>query len=190
MTNTNTNTKKATQVITGKVRLSFVHLFKPVAFEGQDPKYSVMLLIPKTDSDTLAKIRAAQKAAAELGKAKFKGKIPANLKTTLRDGDEEKDTDEFPEFAGMYFMSVSSKTPPGIIDRYKNPIIDSNELYSGCWARADINFYAYNTAGNMGISAGLNNIQKLADGSFLGGRSRAEDVFDEWDEVTEYELIG
>ncbi|MBC2149520.1 DUF2815 family protein [Listeria booriae] len=170
-------TNKDTKVVTGKVRFSFVHLFEPTAFEGQEPKYSVMILIPKTDKALLAKIKKAQKAAAEAGKEKFKGKIPANLKTTLRDGDEE--YPDQPEFEGMMFMSVSSKTKPQIIDRNKDAITDSQEVYSGCYGRVSLNFYAYNTAGNKGISAGLNNVQKLTDGDFLGGRSNAEDDFDD-----------
>ncbi|MBT9671780.1 DUF2815 family protein [Secundilactobacillus kimchicus] len=178
-----TNTQNTTKVITGKARASFVHLLEPDAFEGQDPKYSVMLLIPKTDKATLTKIKSAQKAATEAGKSsKFNGKLPANLKTTLRDGDEEMDTEERPEFKGMMFINVSSKTKPGIVDAQLNEIMDASEIYSGMYVRASINFYAYNTAGNKGISAGLNNVQKVADGDFLGGRSKAEDDFDDWED--------
>ncbi|ASB66975.1 hypothetical protein S101413_03558 [Bacillus velezensis] len=79
-------------------------------------------------------------------------------------------------------MNASSKTKPGIVDRNLNHIIDSEELYSGCYGRVSINFYAFNTAGNKGIACGLNNIQKLEDGDYLGGRSRAEDDFDALDD--------
>jgi hypothetical protein len=170
----------ATKVLTGKCRLSYVHLFEPYAQnEGQDKKYSCVLWIPKSDTVTLGKIDRAIKAAAEAGKSsKFNGKIPANLQTTLHDCDEDDDLDEQPEKAGHYRMSVSSKTAPGIVDRQVQPIIDSTEVYSGCYARAEINAFAYNTNGNKGVSFGLNHIQKLADGDFLGGRSRAEDAFD------------
>lgn len=169
----------STKVVTGKVRLSFVHLFEPVSFEGSDPKYSVMLLIPKSDKVTIQKIKKAQQAAAEAGKDKFKGGVvPKTLKSTLRDGDEEKDTVEFPEFAGHYFMSVSSKNKPGVVDRDTDPILDQSEIYSGCYARASLNFFAYSVKGNQGTAAGLNNLQKLADGEPLGGSaSRAEDDF-------------
>lgn len=180
-----TNSANTTKVITGKVRLSYAHLLTPNAIEeGQDPKYSVSLLIPKTDKKTLAAIKKAQQVAAENGKvSKFGGKLPKNLKTTLRDGDEEKDVDgDESEYKGMMFMNVSSKTKPGIVDKQRDPIDDPEEIYSGMYARASINFYAYNTAGNKGISAGLNNIQKVADGDFMGGRSRAEDDFDDWED--------
>jgi hypothetical protein len=177
-----TTTNKDTKVITGKVRLSYAHLFKPTAIEeGQDPKYSVCLLIPKKDKETVKKIKAAIAAAIDAGQDKLKnkaGKVPADLKTPLRDGDEER-ADDHPEYAGHYFINCSSKQKPGIIDRNRDEIIDSTEVYSGCFARASINFYAFNTAGNKGIAAGLNNVQKLADGDYLGGRSRAEDDFDD-----------
>lgn len=177
-------TNQDTKVITGKVRLSYVHAFKPAAVdEGQDPKYSVCILIDKKDKETLSKIKKAIEAAKEAGKAKFGGKIPANLKTPLRDGDEEyEDGNRGEEFQGCYFINASSKTKPGIIDKNKETITDSDALYSGCYGRVSINFYAFNTAGNKGIAAGLNNIQKVAEGDFLGGRSRAEDEFDEFED--------
>jgi len=170
-------TNKDTKVITGKVRLSYAHLFKPVAIsEGQEPKYSVCLLIPKSDKETLRKIKAAVEAAKQAGINLWGGKIPATLKTPLRDGDVERP--DQPEYAGMYFVNANSKQKPGVVDKRVQPILDSTEVYSGCYARASINFFPYNQAGNRGIGCGLNNIQKLADGDYLGGRSRAEDDFD------------
>lgn len=170
-----------TKVVTGEVRLSYAHLWEPFSQqEGQEPKYSCAILIPKTDKVTLTKIRRAQKAAAEAGAPKFGGKVPQNLKTTLRDGDEEADLDRNPEYAGHYFMNVSSKTKPGIVDKNVNPILDSTEVYSGCYARVSINAFAYNTSGNRGISFGLNHVMKVRDGDFLGGRTRAEDDFAEF----------
>lgn len=170
----------ATKVVTGEVRLSYAHLWEPYAQQDdQEPKYSCAILIPKTDTVTINKIRKAQKAALDAGLvSKFGGKKPPNLKTTLRDGDEEADLERNPEYAGHYFMNVSSKTKPGIVDRNVNPILDSSEVYSGCYARVSINAFAYSVSGNKGISFGLNHVQKLRDGDFLGGRTRAEDDFD------------
>jgi hypothetical protein len=171
-------TNKDTKVVTGKVRLSYAHLFQPTAIDDSaDPKYSVCLLIPKTDKATLSAIKSAVEKAKEAGRTKWGGKLPANLKTPLRDGDEER-ADDHPEYAGMYFLNASSKQKPGVVDKALNPIIDSEEVYSGMYARASINFYAFDKAGNKGIACGLNNVQKLADGDYLGGRSRAEDDFD------------
>lgn len=166
-----------TKVITGKVRLSYAHLFKPVAIsDGQEPKYSVCLLIPKSDKVTLKKIKSAVEAAKQTGTSLWGGKVPANLKLPIRDGDEERP--DQPEYAGHYFINANSKLKPGIVDKDLNEILDSTEVYSGCYARASINFFAYNHAGNRGIGCGLNNLQKIADGDYLGGRSRAEDDFD------------
>lgn len=175
---TKTNPNQATKVVTGEVRFSYLHVFEPHAIKpGQDAKYSVSLLIPKSDKKTLKKIKQAVEAAKAAGEStKFGGKIPANLKTPLRDGDTERPDQE--EYAGHYFINANSTGKPGLVDADVNPIMDSTELYSGCYGRASINFYAYNVSGNRGIACGLNNLQKLRDGDTLGGRSRAEDDFD------------
>lgn len=178
-----TTTPNTTKVVTGKVRLSYVALLEPKAFEGQEAKYSTVILIPKTDKATIKKIQDAQKAAYEAAKnGKLKGIKWERVKTTLRDGDEDKDTEEHPEYAGHMFMSISSKTKPQIIDKYKNKVDSAEEVYSGVYARVSLNAYAYNTAGNKGISCGLNNVQIVAPGDYLGGKTSAEADFDEWEE--------
>lgn len=173
--------KSPTRVVTGKVRLSYVHLFEPYSNKpDQEARYSVTILIPKRDKATLTKIAAAIEAAKEDGKTKtFGGKIPGNLKTTLHDGDEEADLDKNPEYAGCMYMAMSSKTRPGVVDADLNPIMDSTQVYSGCYARVSINAFPYSNSGNKGISFGLNNVQFLEDGEPLGGRTRAEDDFAE-----------
>ncbi|MGR6115054.1 DUF2815 family protein [Aeribacillus composti] len=184
----------ATKVITGKVRLSYVHVFQPQSIDGGEEKYSTSILIPKEDEETLRKIKTAIEAAKELGKSQWGGKIPANLKLPLRDGDEERPDDE--AYAGHYFINASSKTKPGIAKPIgKTPdgktkfeeITDSTEVYSGCYARVSINFYPFNKNGNRGIAVGLNNIVKVQDGEPLGGRARLEDEFAEieFDDVLE-----
>lgn len=181
-------TQNANRVVTGEVRLSYVHLFEPFANDpDQQPKYSCVIVIPKSDKATLRAIRAAQKEAAEAGKSKFGGKVPNNLKTTLHDGDEEADLERNPEYEGCYYMSISSKTQPGIVDRSKMPIMDASEVYSGCYARVAMGAFAYNTSGNRGVSFGLNHVQKLRDGEPLGGITRAEDEFDDLDDVLDDE---
>lgn len=167
--------RKETKVITGKVRLSYAHLFEPHGMDGQEPKFSTAILIPKSDTETLKAIKEAVELAKKNGASKFGGKIPAILKTPLRDGDEERPDDEV--YAGCYFLNASSKNRPGVVDQNVQPVMDANEVYSGCYARVSINFYAYNASGNKGIAAGLGNVQKLADGEPLGGFTRAEDDF-------------
>jgi hypothetical protein len=80
----------------------------------------------------------------------------------------------------MYFINCSSKTKPGVVDKDLNEILDPEEVYSGCYARVSVNFFPYNTNGNKGVGCGLNNLQKIADGDYLGGRTRAEDDFEAW----------
>ncbi|WP_411679880.1 DUF2815 family protein [Clostridium thailandense] len=168
--------RTGTKVTTGKVRLSYAHLFEPHAIEGNEPKYSVSVIISKDDKETLKAIKEAVNEAKEIGKGKFGGKIPANLKTPLRDGDEERPDDE--AYANSYFLNANSKNKPGIVDINVHPILDATEVYSGCYGRLTLNFYAYSASGNKGIAAGLGNVQKLEDGEPLGGFTRAEDDFD------------
>jgi hypothetical protein len=161
----------STQITTGKVRLSYAHLFEAVAIqEGQPKKYSTAILIPKTDKATIKAINAAVEAAKEKDKGKWGGKIPAAslLKTPLRDGDEEKPDDE--NYAGMYFLNASSTKMPKVVDRNKQEILDPDEVYSGCYARVVLNFYGFNVQ-SKGVAAGLQAVQKLEDGDNLGGGS-------------------
>lgn len=171
------NNELNTKVVTGEVRLSYVHIFEPTAIdEGSEEKYSVSVIIPKSDKQTLKRVREAIEAAKEQGKTKkWGGKLPPKLKLPLRDGDEERPDDE--AYADSYFFNCSSKQKPGVVDKKCNPIIDAEEVYSGCYGRVSVNFYPFDTSGSKGVAAGLNNVQKLKDGDPLGGRSRAEDDF-------------
>ena len=169
------------KVITGvNTRWSYVNAWEPKSINGGAPKYSVSLIIPKSDTKTIEKIQAAIQAAYEEGQGKLKGNgksVPALsvLKTPLRDGDAERPDDE--AYADSYFVNANSGTAPGIVDADRNPIIDRSEVYSGVYGRASINFYAFNSNGNKGIACGLNNLQKIRDGEPLGGKTRAEDDF-------------
>lgn len=169
------NAVESTKVITGKVRFSYAHVWEPASINGSEAKYSVSLIIPKSDKKTIKAIEKAIEAAKTAGISKFGGKIPANLKTPLRDGDTDREDDE--NYADSYFVNANSKTKPGIVDKHRNPIIDMTEFYSGCYGHASITFYAFNSNGNKGIACGLNNLMKIEDGEPLGGRSRAEDDF-------------
>lgn len=175
-------TNKDTKVVTGKVRLSYCNLFQPRAVEeGQEAKYSCTILIPKSDKVTIQKIKAAIEAAKQAGISNvFGGKLPPNLKTPVHDGDGEKPNggEYGEECKGHYVINATSKQKPGIVDKNLNEILDSTEVYSGCYAKVSINFYAFSKSGNKGIACGLNNVQKIADGDYLGGRSRPEDDFE------------
>ena len=163
----------STKVITNKVRASFVHVFEAQSVNGSEPKYSCSFIIPKSDTVTIGKIKAAMEEARQEGVPKWGGKIPPNLKLPLRDGDVDRPDD--PNYEGCYFINASSKEKPGVVDRKRVPITDSLTVYSGCYVRASLNIYPFNTNGNRGIAAGLNNVQFWCDGEPLNGRVFAED---------------
>lgn len=175
----------ATKITTGKVRFSFCNLFTPQAPQGGgDPKYSVTLLIPKVDTATKAKIdQAMQEAAANFRERNGSASMPAKFNHTIHDGDGLRDSGEpyGPECKGHWVVTVSSKRQPVIVDANKQEIVDPNEVYSGCYGRACINAYGYNSNGKKGISFGLLSIQKLADGEPFGTVGSASDFDDEDD---------
>lgn len=167
-----------TKVITGtNTRLSYFHGWDPVPINGGAEKYSTAVLIPKSDKKTIDAIEKAIDTAIEEGISKFGGKKPnkAAIKLPLRDGDIERDDDAY---KGHYFINANSTTPPQIVDQRVQPILDRSQVYSGCYARVSINFYAFNSNGNKGVAAGLGNIQFARDGEPLGGQVSASDEFE------------
>lgn len=182
------------KVVTGKVRLGFPHLFKArAAEEGQDPKFSTEILIPKADTKTVAKIRAAQNAAAnsEKGRKALGDSIPVwgsekfphkKFNDTLHDGDDPDENDGHPEREGHWFMNIrsSEQYKPGVVDKDRQTVLDQSEVYGGVFARVSMSAYAYSTSGNKGISFGLNSVQVLGYGDPFGSaRENAEEVFDD-----------
>lgn len=173
--------KNPMKVITGpQTRWSFCNVWEAKSINGGTPKYSVSLIIPKSDTVTVGKINAAIQAAYTEGESKLKGNgrsVPplSAIKTPLRDGDIERPDDE--AYKNSYFINANSATAPGIVDADRNVILERSEVYSGVYGRASINLYAFNSNGNRGIACGLNNLQKIKDGEPLGGKSRAEDDF-------------
>lgn len=157
-------------------RFSYAHIFEPDSINGSEPKYSVSCIIDKNDTETIAKIRKAVETAKEEGKGKWGGKIPANLKLPLRDGDIDRPDDG--AYAGSYFLNANSRQAPQVVDNRVQPILDQSEVYSGCYGRVSVTFYAYNSNGNKGVAAGLGNVQKLRDGEPLGSRVNAADEFE------------
>jgi hypothetical protein len=171
-----------TKVITGvNTRLSYFHGWEPVSINGGKERYSVSVLIPKSDAETIKAIEMAVDAAIEEGIAKFGGKKPnkAAIKLPLRDGDIERDDEAY---KGHFFVNANSITAPQIVDKAVKPILDRDEVYSGCYGRVSLNFYAFNSNGNKGVACGLGNIQKIKDGEPLGNRSSASDDFTSLDD--------
>ena len=181
MSNNTNKVNNPMKVITGPdTRWSYANVWEPKSINGGTPKYSVSLIIPKSDTKTVAKLKAAIEAAYHEGESKLKGNgkaVPplAALKTPLRDGDTERPDDD--AYANAYFINANATTAPGIVDADRNPILTRSEVYSGVYGRASISFYAFNSNGNKGIACGLNNLQKVRDGEPLGGKASAESDF-------------
>ena len=179
------NENVTTKVRIGEVRFSYCHIFTPeaVADEGEK-KYSLSVIIPKSNKKLIAEIKAAIEAAVQAGiSQRFEGKRPANMRSPLRDGDVDRPEDD--AYANSYFINASSKTKPGIVKIMKldgkNKLVEvtnEEDVYSGCYGFVSVNFFAYNNRGNKGIGAGLNNILKTRDGDYLGGRASAESDFE------------
>ena len=177
-----------TNVVIPNARLSYLFVFN----KNANDKYSCTILLPKSDLATKKAIDKAIEAARIAGADKFGGKVPANLSTTVYDGDkpDANGNPRGPECKGMWIINASAIQQPGLVDRRCHDIMDSTQLYSGCWANVDVNFYAYNTKTNRGIACGLNNIQKVRDDEALGGRARARDVFSALDDEEEDDGLG
>lgn len=183
--------KNPMKVITGpETRWSYVHVWEPSSINGQKPKYSVCLLVPKSDTNTVNKIKAAIEVAYKEGASKLKGNgknVPplAAIKNPLRDGDAEHPDDE--DYKGCYFLNANNTIAPGIVDADRQEIIDRSEVYSGVYGRASISFYAFNVQGNRGIACSLQNLQKIKDGEPLGAtKSKAYDDFDDEDDDDDF----
>lgn len=174
----------ATKLTTGKARASFVNIWEPRAQnEGDAPKYSITLLIPKSDRATYQKIQAAIKEAADLFRQKNgTASLPANPKSPLHDGDGDKPNggEYGPECRGHWVLTASANADrqPIIIDRDKQDIMDRREVYSGCYVRASINFYGYSNR-NKGVGCGLLGVQKLSDGEPLSAAGGSVSDFDD-----------
>jgi hypothetical protein len=166
-------------------RFSYLHCWEANAVDGGEPKYSVSAIIPKSDTETIEKIKEAIEQAKKDSLSKWGGKIPANLKLPLRDGDIDRLEGE--AYADSYFFNANSRQAPQVVDKNVQPILDQSEVYSGCYGRISVNFYGFNNNGNRGIAAGLGNIQKLKDGEPLGGRTNAQDDFEA---VEEEDFLG
>lgn len=167
-----------TRVLTNEVRASYEHLLRPSSFGGQDPKYSVSAIIPKSDKATLMVIEQAIKNAEQRGIEKYgKAFKSPKLKNPLHDGDLDKKGDD--AYSNAYFINCSNKERPRVLDMNKDEITDSTEIYSGIYGKVIVNFYPYSAPGNVGVAASLMAFQKTKDGEALGGAHVSVDDFDD-----------
>ena len=169
-----------TQVITNEAILSYPALFEPKANLSGVLKYSCTLLFDKSDKAGIARLNDAIAAASEKGKSNiWNNKVPKFRYDPLRDGDEELSSGqkEDPVYKGKMFLNCTSNTPPGVVDQYAKPVMDSEILYAGCIVRGQLNAFPYKNSGNCGIAWGLNGIMFVKDGQRLDGRIPSEQAF-------------
>jgi len=169
------------KVLTGECRLSYVNLITPRAAQpGAEEKYSVTLLIPKTDVATKADIDRSIEAAAKEAVAKTWGGVrPPFMKSVVWDGDgvRQSGVPFGEECHGHWVLTASTKNKPQVvgIDNIACEL-DPRDIYSGMYARVTIRFFGYSNSGNKGVGCGLGNVLKTRDGEALaGGASAAVD---------------
>ena len=176
---------------TPRFRASFAWVFKPQppmegSPEGAKPKYGVVMLFDKAAQAT-AEFAAMKAMAAAAARDKFGDKLVKDgdwfkvggkpLNSPFRDGAEKANLEGYGE--GVIFVSATSVNQPGCINADKSRIVKQEDFYSGCYARATVGCYGYDKAGNKGVAFGLNNLQKLGNGTAFSGRVDAEDDFEE-----------
>ncbi len=171
-----------TRVTTPKFRVSYPAVFTPKTFKdakGNEtaPRYQVtMLFASDTDLSSLKKAVFAAKVAKW---GPNKEKWPKGMRSPFRDGSEKNDTEGYGE--GIIFVTASGDRKPGLVSQKLKKIEREEDFYAGCWARAEVVAFAYETMGNKGVSFGLRNIQKMGDDESFSGQRAAEDVFDKVD---------
>lgn len=163
-----------TRVLTGEVRLSYVNLVEPRANNNDPngiPKYSVTLLIPKTDEAVKRNIDASIETAAKEAQSKMWGGVrPPVMPVPIHDGDGVRDngTPYSAECKGHWVLTASTKNKPQVVHQSDiNTELLPQDIYSGMYARVTVNFFAYSRSGKKGIGCGLGNVMKTREGEPL-----------------------
>ncbi len=165
--------KDPTVVITGKdTRFSYCNLAEPKSVNGGAPRYGMSLVVSRDDRQTVKALQDGQRAAYEKYKDRLKnrnGSVPPMeaIKLAIRDGDQDRPDD--PVYANCVFVNANSETRPKLFDAGGKEITDASEIYSGCYGKVAVQFFAFNTNGNRGIGCRLHAVQKIRDGEPLGG---------------------
>lgn len=186
-------TKASISIITPVGLASYPNLLEPKANDKGKLMYGVQLLISKA---RVAELAAMKKAALDVAVAKWGATKGPNIVAAakyplIRDGDTHLDEDTGKPkagYAGMYFISCKSNRKPNIIDAKKNVVFtddDETGIYAGCLIRLQGSIFPYEQEGNKGVTFWFDNVQVVGRGPRLDGRKKAEDVFDEYEEVAD-----
>lgn len=168
------------------VRFSYVTLKEPKQFNGQGKfNYSLQVLVPKSDTKAIAAInKAIEDAIAEgVASKKFNQAATKNPKFWIpfRDGDQKAEeaekTGSQDYLKGHMFFTPKNERRPGVVDDNLQPILDLDEVYSGCYGMVAVNFSPYSTQGGIGIGVYVNHVMKVEDGERLDGTESAESAF-------------
>jgi hypothetical protein len=170
----------ADNLITPDFRAAFISVFKATAGKNADgtvnkPKFSIRAAFPPA-----AKLDALKKEAEAAAKEKWGDKIPKTLRSPFRTNEElENPIVGIGDDWVIMTFSANEDRRPGIVDAKLQDIIDDADVYSGAWYRAQVRAFAYENAGNKGVSFGLQNVQKLRDDDPIGtGRIPASKAFE------------
>ena len=161
-----------------QTKTAYLHCFEPFSFakDGSGGKYMCTSINSKDDQQTKAKVDKAIQAAIEKGKNElWNGRIPPNLYSPVKDGDEREDKDKI--FENSFYIVAKTKLAQDIVDQKVHPIFDKKKIYSGCICNVALTFLPYKAGPNNGITCMLGNIQLVRQAQALGGHTRAEDEF-------------
>lgn len=171
------------KMVTPEFRLVFPNLFeaKPFMRNGKpagEPKYGLTMLFAPND------IAGLKAKAIEVAKAKWPGRDLKELAFPLKNGDSLAEKAEAKGKDGSFYrgtivLKASSKFKPQVVGADRQPILDKDKVYSGCYGYAEINFVPYdaiNDGAKDGVTAYVNFVMKSRDGQRVAGRTAA-DVF-------------
>lgn len=166
-------------VMTPEAMLGFHSLFHAKAIEeGKEPTFNCTLIF-SPDAQKTPEFAAMKAAAAAAATKKWGANVPSGLRNPFRPCAEK--PKYFSDLGdGWLYINCSTKQRPGVVKPQGNgtvPVLDENEVYSGCFVRATLSPYAYDQKGNKGVSFGLGNVLKARDGERRGGRPTADQEF-------------
>lgn len=176
------------KIVTPEFRGSFVYLNEPHSPpDSDDEKYSITVVLDKDDKEHMAFKKKIDKMAEAMRVERF-GEQTSGKKYKYTPPVKDGDDDVVEQFVNSYIIRAKTSTQPGVVDKFRKPITDPKELYSGAWYRAAIELYPWSHAtGGKGISASLSNVMKVRDDTAFDGRTSAEDDFADIDYPEDFE---